>query len=56
MRVNARGNNKQTYKARDLIDKSHSFYVSDIANTDLSPRKVTEKTREITKNYKPRLY
>ena len=27
MRVNARGNNKQTYKPRDLKAKARSFYV-----------------------------
>ena len=56
IRVNEKGNNKQTYKARDLITKARSFYVSDITNIDLSPRKVTEKTRDNNKKYKPRLY
>ena len=46
---------EQEGKQELLIVKDEKYWTK-IADTDLFPRKVTEKTREITKNYKPKLY
>ena len=46
---------EQEGKQELLIVKDEEYWTK-IAGTDLFPRKVTEKTREMAKHYKPRLY
>ena len=44
---------EQENKQGLLIVKDKEYWTK-IADADLSPRKVTERTKEIAKNYKPR--